>query len=538
MDEQRVNLKTTELGGRDKGFLLQIREEGVYLCVFSDDEEQFHFKAGEIIALLAGEGIKEYDENLIVKAIGDKSEKFVKVAESAMVQVDPIIDIKVSKNRMEAVLSVEMPDNARSLTEGFIREKLQAAGIQFGVSEEAMKELVNLTSHEVVIAEGLPPQNGENARIVQYFDLEKCGRPEEAEHGRVDFKNLNLFVMVKPGDLLAERIPHTMGTAGMDVFGGVIAAKPGKPVMLPLGKNTKLVEDNKIVSEIEGQVILVNNKISVDPRLEIKGDVDLSTGNIDFAGSVFIKGSVQPGFIVKAGGDVEIMGNISGGTVMGRNITVKAGIQGMQRGEIIAEQDIKTSFAENAKISAGRDLYVSEAVLHSSVSAGKKIIVNGRRGIIAGGSAIAGNEITVKTAGNQMDTSTKLEVGISPQLREELKKTKKLLTEAQDSLDQAQKAVKVLKSIPIENLSLEKRETLLKLTKAQFPLAGEVKKYQDRLEDIENQFLMMKDGKVKILEFAYPGVKIIIGSIIKNIRSKEQHCTFFAENGEIRVGLL
>lgn len=546
MDEQNVKERVTDVGGIDKGYLLNFEAEKVCLTVYPYSDEKILFELTDITKTLEEHGITEYELDLIAKTVRDGSGEPVQIVNPKQEQeeeaetielVDPIIKINVSKNRMEAILSFETTEHSRLLVESMIRDKLVEAGITYGIKEESIERILNRRENDVCIALGTPPQNGVNATIVRHFDAEKCGRPEEIEHGRVDFKNLNLFILVKKGDLLAERFPATQGTPGTDVFGGTVAAKPGKPIMLPVGKNTKIVEDHKIIADMDGQVVLHNNKITVDPRIEIKGDVDLSTGNIEFNGSVTIKGSVQAGFFVKAEGDVDINGNISGGTVEARNITVRAGIQGMQRGHIIAQEDIRSSFAENAKIVAGRDLFISEAILHSDVSAGKRIICEGKRGIVAGGSAVAGAEIRVKSAGNQMDTSTKLEVGVNPMLREEYQRLKKDFVKAQDELDQAQKALVLLKNIPKEQLTPVKHDLLLRLTKAQFPLAGTVKKYKDRLAEIEAELLTLKEGKIRISEFVYPGVKIIVGSIIKNIRSKEQHCLFYAEQGEIKRGI-
>ena len=48
------------------------------------------------------------------------------------------------------------------------------------------------------------------------------------------------------------------------------------------------------------------------PVYVVPGDVDFSTGNIDFIGSVKVMGSVRNGFSVKAEGNVEIMGRLEG----------------------------------------------------------------------------------------------------------------------------------------------------------------------------------------------------------------------------------
>jgi uncharacterized protein (DUF342 family) len=113
----------------------------------------------------------------------------------------------------------------------------------------------------------------------------------------------------------------------VDVLGQPIFPKPGKDMPMPLGKNV-YADGNRIRAAIAGQLQLVNNKLHVSPVIEIKGDVDLSTGNVEFVGNVVVRGSVQSGFTVKADGNVEIFGSVSGGTVEGANIVIRMGIQG------------------------------------------------------------------------------------------------------------------------------------------------------------------------------------------------------------------
>ncbi len=545
MDDKNTKFECSETGSEEKGYSIKFKEDGVFFTVFPQDEMSNDFELTDITKILNEHGSVDYDIELITKAIRNKDGVEVKICnplidEELVENIDPEINIYVSKDKMEATASIAMDRNSNIPTFNMVMDKLNEKGIVFGVDEEAIKKLVKgvngTGSFEAVIVRGTKPKNGIDAKLIKYIDTDAKGRPAELEHGRVDFKNLNLFTIVNKGQVLAERIPHTQGEPGMNIFGDTVAAKPGKPVMIPTGKNTKIIEEHKIISLIDGQFTITGNKMTVVPTIEIKGDVDLSTGNINFNGSVVIRGSVQLGFSVKAEGDVEIYGNISGGTVEGKNITVKAGIQGMQRGIVAAKEDVKASFAENANITAGRDIIISEAVLHSNISAGKKIVVQGKRGMIAGGSAIAGEEILVKVAGNQMDTSTKLEVGINPMLLNQYDEAKKALKKAEGELDQAKKALNVLKAINPNELPLAKKELLLRLTKSQFPLAGQVKALKDKIKQIENEFENLKTGKIKVSDITYSGVKIIVRSIVKQIKSKTQHCTFFEEDGEVKIG--
>lgn len=594
MDDKVINPIVAETGSKEKGYLLKFKEDGTYLTVYPYTDDRILFELTDITKLLHKNGIKNYGIELIAKTIREgkgeeikivnhvdgstntnnntfsdistthnnvsvnpnpnnhTSDSSTNVSDSSTKNItdisnvsnknieeitsEPTITITVSKDKMTAALRIEMQADSKKPTINMIMDKINEIGIVFGIQEQAIKQAIQYGANDIVIAKGKAPVNGENASIIKKIDAAKQGQPENLENGKVDFKNLNLFIVVKEGELLAERIPPTPGIPGMDILGGVVAAKPGKTMMLPAGKNTKIVDEHKVVATTDGQVLVTGNKMSVTPTIEIKNDVDLSTGNIEFNGSVIVRGSVQAGFMIKAEGDVDVFGSISGGTVEARNITVKAGIQGMQRGYIKAREDIRSSFAENARIIAGHDIFISEAVLHSNLSAGKRIIVQGRRGVIAGGSAVAGEEILTKFAGTQMDTSTKLEVGINPMLRDEYQEARKALTKAQVTLDQAQKALNVLKATNPEQLSPTKKELLLRLTKSQFPLAGDVKKYKDRVLEIEAAFEELKAGKIKISDTAYPGVKIVVGSVIKHIRSTVQHSTFYEEDGEIKTG--
>ena len=61
---------------------------------------------------------------------------------------------------------------------------------------------------------------------------------------------------------------------------------------------------------INGQVVLKNNKISIEPIYIVPGDVSLETGNIVFLGSVIVQGSVHDNFVVKAAGNIDIKGTV------------------------------------------------------------------------------------------------------------------------------------------------------------------------------------------------------------------------------------
>lgn len=448
---------------------------------------------------------------------------------------DPEITILVSRDRMEAVLAIKKPPKCRPVLIDEVFEKIASAGVVYGVDHNAVEQAVKRSDSQTVCARGTEAQHGTNAFITLTFNRDDKGRPVQRDNGTVDYKNLNLFTTVNQDDLLAEKTPATAGTPGMDVLGHELPAKPGKDVILPAGKNV-YIEENKIFSGLTGQVLYQNNKVQVIPVIEIKGDVDLSTGNIDFPGSVIVHGSVQAGFTVKAGGDIEINGTLSGGDVEGKNIIVRMGIQGMNRGYIKAVENVVAKFIENATIFAGNEVIVSDVILHSRVSAGKKVLVEGRKGLIAGGMISAGEEIRAKVVGSQLASSTDLEVGVNPLLREERQQLKREISKVQTSLDQAKKGLNILRSMNAETMPADKREMMLKLTKAQFQLMGQEETMKKRMVEIEDMLIEMRYGKIRVSEVVFPGAKIVVGSLMKPIREELKYVSFFEEEGEIKVG--
>jgi len=462
----------------------------------------------------------------------------VKVAETPIIvpTVEPDIRVLVSRDRMEASLQINLPPGSRPLEMDELLEKIKNSGVVFGINHEQIRKAYDCPGSRVVCAKGQQPINGENAYIKYHVNMDNNIRPSEMADGSVDFKNLNLFTIVQEGDLLAEKVPATLSISGIDVLGNTVNAKPGKDIPIPVGKNVQVVNGNSLSAMIAGQVLIANNKINVVPVIEIKGDIDVSTGNIEFMGDVIVHGSVQPGFSVKADGNVEIFGTISGGTVEGKNVIIKMGIQGMHRGYIKARENVVAKFIENATAYAGIDIMVSDVVLNSRISAGKKILVEGRRGLIVGGTVMAGEEIRAKAVGNHMAAVTTLEVGVNPMLREEYKHVRAEIKKVDINLEKTKKALNILKSMDQNTMSSDKREMLLKLTKAQFHLVGQGEMMRSRMAVIQGEFAGLLDGRIKVADVIYPGVKVVVGTLVKPIGEILKFTSLYAEEGEIKIG--
>ena len=149
---------------------------------------------------------------------------------------------------------------------------------------------------------------------------------------------------------------------------------------------------------------------------------------------------------------------------------------------------------------------------------------------------MAGGEIILHTAGTQLAPVTILEVGIDPVVKDEYRRIRDENQQMNQMLEQTQKALVILKAIDTAHLPPDKHEMLLRLTKTQFQLIGQIETTRNRIMQIELLFEDMRTGKVKIDDAIYPGVKIIIGALVRPIREVIKHSSFYVEDGEIKIG--
>lgn len=554
MDDMNI---VPRIGGPHAGYLFEFRQDGVFFTVYPAGMMDMMFELSDMRQILKEYSVDDYDIEKLARTVREAAGVPVKLADSFILPPDwkpptdeengevPVtgplnknygsLTVEVSRDRMEVKVRFSIAEGQAIPTEEMVSEALQLKNVTFGIDLEAIQEGCK-DGRPFVAARGIPSIPGEDAKLIKKFDMSAKGRPVANEYDQVDYKNLNLCIIARKGQILAERIPHTKGIPGTNIYGDKVPVKNGKPRPMPMGKNTEVQDDNFLVASIDGQIVENGNKISVDPHLVIRGDVGVGTGNIDFIGGVEIGGDVELGFKVKATGDVEIKGNVHGADVTARNIYVTGGIQGMSRGHIRAEEDVRANFAENADIEAGGNVYVNDVILHSTVRAGRVLQVEGGKGQITGGMMAAGEEISAAVIGNTANVVTRLSVGVNPLLQKQYQAALKEYMEAKKRLDQLNKTLNTLGKIDLNLLPKDKVDKINSLVRSQFPLAGKVERGEKQLKELDAELQKMKKGKIRVKDVMYPGARLSINAIIKNVQVEEKHCVQYVEDEFIRTG--
>ncbi len=461
------------------------------------------------------------------------------------IKSDSSIDVYLDSDNQKAYIVVTRPsENGKRCSLEEALNALKGKNIVFGIDEKQVQEAVkeNNWERKILVAQGITPIDGKDAVLEYVFQSKTNILPKIDEAGKVDFHNLGLVNNVRKGDLLVRKIPSQIGTPGADVMGHTIPAKAPKDINLPRGKNTVSdAEGINLYAAIDGHINLVNNKIDINPVFNVTGDVDYSSGNIDFIGSVVIRGNVTTGFSVNSGGDIEIQGSVEGADVSAHgSIIVKGGITGKMKGKVKAGVNVVARFIENAVVEAGCNILAKEAIIQSQIKAGYSVKVTDNKAIIVGGLIQAAKEVESKVLGSQLATQTTVEVGVNPYIKEEYHKLTKEQTAKIKEFQNISHNLQVYNKsgIAVENLNEKKKEILIKLLDHYTVLRNELQEIEGRIGHLEKEMQRYQNAEVQVLDVAYPGVRITIGDQIYVVNDPVKYTRFMLEGGEIRTAAL
>ncbi len=455
-----------------------------------------------------------------------------------MYKINPYLELSFSKNLMEAYLTISKEYSMEeSSSSSFILTQLQTY-IKYGLYEEVIDKIsLEKRDAPILIACGMGPIQGQDGSIQYHFSTEKLLIPKLLSDGTVDYKDLGAVNRVSKGDVLATITPPTDGECGINVLGQEIPAMKGKMPMVKCGKNTHLSEDGlQVIADVDGQALLRDGKIIADNTLYLD-EIGVGTGNIDFDGSVFVKKDVLNGFILNASGVVEVKGKVEGGEVnTSSDLLIRLGIQGYNKYQIKTKGSLSTKFIENAIVRVNGNI-TAEAIMHSEVEAGGNILCIGKKGLIVGGVVKATYEIVARTIGSSMATITVIEVGTNPKLKERYQEHQTFLRENEPKLDSVNANINIFETLKKSNrLDENKLSALESLIQARDSLAHEIQRVKREMSEMEDEMKQVSNGRIRVSEKIYPGVKVVIGNAFMFIRDELQNCSLYREGADIRVG--
>ncbi len=433
--------------------------------------------------------------------------------------------IKVSEDKTMALLSVIPPaENGNALNRETVDKILADKNICFGVITSEIDRVINNAENKnylenIVIAKGVEAINGSKGSVEFLIDISGTPKPTILEDGTADYKNVKLIQSVKKGQELATLIAPTKGKDGIDVFNNKIPHTDGEPSELPAGINTTIKKDNEkevLVSTVKGNARLNGEVIDVEEGLAISGDVDFSTGNIEYTKSVIVKGDVKSGFKVKVGSDLDIGGTVEDAQIeCGGNILIKQGFTGEGKGIINVKKNISITFMWNQEVKAGEDILIARESIGSKLWSRNKIEVQGKPFSIMGGKTTARNEISAYAIGSNNGVRTIVEVGADfvllderNKINHEIKELDTTKTKVEQVL-QKSRTMNARKKFKQENDPISKK--IMQLEEVQKKATEQIEILKKNKDVLTKKIKDVKGATIKVQSIILPGTVIKIG---------------------------
>lgn len=430
-----------------------------------------------------------------------------------------MIAVNIAKDGMSVTATISPPrKGAAAPTPADVMDALADAGVCYGIDQDYIRRMLGQASYgkPLLVAAGTEPVPGQPRHVVHYFNANR-GRPYlEMDFGRINLKELNFIENKRSGDLLAELAAPVAAVDGRKVTGEPIVA-PTAPQGAPLlaGPNTSLSPDGaRLFAACDGNVRIAKGTILIEPVISVK-NVDFSTGNIRFDGSVIIEGSIADGFVVEAGGDIQVGSRVGKATLKaGGSIVLKTGINGNGKGVIECGGDLFAKYVESCTVTCHANVLVEEAIMHSHVVAYNHCVLGGRRSEVIASELIVGGSFWCKKLGNFNEPITRLTVGVPPEIVMECRTTAAAIEHRQEALDKAMLQLEQLEKLDREGRADER------VIQAQAHLVETVEKLRPELAELRGRYPALRDrvaasrhSIVVVEETMYKGVTVSFGQL-------------------------
>jgi len=488
----------------------------------------------------------EFDEGLINKYVKNGTDnEYNIVGKYKHVQAgDVLVSVETTRDEMKACIVVTSPSmSGAEASEELIRRTLASQGIvEQCYLTDKIKQFVDNpvynTPYEVAAA--ILPIDGRDAYISYNFETDpKKLRAKISDNGQINYKELNQIQNVIADQPLATKIHAERGRGGKTIFGRYLEAKNGKDIQINLGTNVKLDRDGvTIKAQIDGEVMLVNGKICVEP-IKYLDAVNVKTGDVKFVGTVIIKGSVEEGYKVEAT-NIEVNGIVDRSHLEATgNIIVRQGVFGKGEGYIKAGKSLWAKFINDATVEVEENVIVLDSIVNSNITAMKNILVRGKKAQIIGGHLLATEEICAKKIGSPGGVETVLEVGIDPRAKKRLLELQK---QEADSSKEAENIALDIQTLEQQKklrkrLSQEKETKLTSIRQRYKILASELEEMNNEIESIQSHLRELKAvGKVKVEDTVYAGVKIYVRDVLDEVKIDTKKVTFFYDKSFSKRG--
>lgn len=450
--------------------------------------------------------------------------------------------VRIEEDQMTAWLYLARPQ--KPYTKEELYTFLQDHGVTMGyhTSNIAAMAKKKVYEREIRVAVGKTNENGKDGYYEYTFTPEVFRTPKVMENGTVDYTSMTELMNVEKDETLAIYHPAIQGEDGYTVTGIELKASPVKNLPPALGHGVVIDRETGLYkAAIKGKAEILNGRVDVRSVHEVKGDVDLVTGKIDFVGDVIIWGSVEAGVVIKAGRNIVVHGSVEAVEfTAGGDIILSRGIQGGQKAKIAANGNVFADFIEHTTVETGGSVHAN-SIINSSISANGKVSVTGRRGSLMGGYTHALQGVEAAAIGNAAEVKTVVHVGFLPEDQKKFFVLKKAEADIEQNIADATEELTMLQRNQmmggkVPNPMLEKRIAVLKKEKEEYSeklsSVRKTKTAVNRLMQLGKGAKVVADGNI------YRGTVVCVDALQQMIVHNTCYMRYFSVDGKMESNVI
>ena len=537
----------------------KLGDDGKLLAVVKASEAKPLLDVETVKERLAGQGLCGLflDDHALLKLIKQYNSSHIGFELEIGERRDATVAVKIDADRMAAKLTITPPYGGAPVSVPQVKLALKESGVVFGIIANEIKAAIQEGhAKERIIAKGLPAVRGFDARFQSLIPEIRERKPRVDQYGNVDYRDLGGLIFVRKGDPLMCRTPPTEGRKGRDVTGQILMPKAGQDIAFAAGlqgvefdqADTALDPDHNmlLLAAITGQPKLVANGVIVEPTVNLPL-VDISTGNVDFDGTLNIKGDVKDGMKVHATGDVFVGGTVEAAEISADgNVVIKGGVIGHSEhtvnpneepvfyAKITSKGSISARFVENAYIESDVDIIIDELAMHSHLIALNQILVgkSAKKGHIIGGIAIASKLLKTGIIGSNAGFITKLRAGFNPRLQAQMDKLKVEIAAIEKELEDIKKIIAFFMAHPEK----DKNGMLNKALHTREPLEADCARLHVERSHVLAEINIPENVQITAEVAVHSGAEIQIGEAVWKNTQERGKGVFHIVDGEIDFG--
>ncbi len=463
---------------------------------------------------------------------------------------DALIEITSDDTGMSAYIDTKPAYGGSALNSKSIELALRKAGIRFGIDSSVVKDIAarQLVVNKRLIACGKNFSTGEDTNFVKLIPDIRELKPQIDDDGNINYRELGDFKILDKGTHLLKKIPASAGRNGFTVLGDVVPGQPGTSIEFVIAEGSMIspTDPNLLIASTRGHPIFVPNGVRIDPTLSLR-NVNLSTGNIRYDGSVHVKADVADNMEIEVTGNLVIDGVVGKAAIKaGGSVIIKQGLIGgssdpddnsaICKAKIIAEDAVSARYIDNAEIYAGGVISAREYINHSEINSDDRVLVGheGGRGVLLGGHCSARERIEAKIFGSSAAVATYLEVGIEPELRRNHLSLTLKRTTLEESLIELNKNILTLgNQIKKFGITDTKKAKLVGFSQDRIKIEEELAQLLSQLEAVENEITVNNSAKIKAQSKVHEGVVVMVLHERREVKKETSGGSFVLKNEKI-----